>query len=76
LKHAIHGENRQGLSFFAMARYLSSPHSIEAFMTKLEDLSFPISYAQIFQEIGRLQGMDTTHFLSSQLAITPRAYCF
>lgn len=46
-------------------------HSIEALMTKLEDLSFPISYAQIFQEIGRLQGMDTTHFLSSQLAITP-----
>lgn len=40
-------------------------------MLKLEDLSFPISYVQIFQEIGRLQGMDTTPFLLSALTITP-----
>ena len=39
-------------------------------MLKLKDLSFPISYVQIFQEIGCLHGVDTTHFLLSELGIT------
>lgn len=40
-------------------------------MLTLKDLTFPISYVQIFQEIGRLQGLNTTQFLLSELAIKP-----